>query len=205
LVNRAGPGNANLSALQLSAGPLSPGFNANTVNYSVTTASSTATTTVTAAVQAATSTLTINGNPAISGVPFGPITLNPSGTTTQITIAVRAQDGVTVKTYTVTVTRGASSNANLASLVLSAGSLKPAFSPSRTSYDVDTAKTTLSTTVTATVQDTGVATLRIEGFPATSGQPFGPIPLLSNTTRIDIDVRAQNGSTKTYRVDVKKD
>lgn len=203
-VNRAGPGNANLSALQLSAGLLSPAFNANTVNYSVTTANSSASTTVTATVQVASSTLMINGSPAMSGVPFGPIPLNPSGTTTIVTIAVRAQDGVTVKTYTVTVARGTSSNANLSNLVVSAGSLKPAFSPSRTSYDVETSKTTFSTTVTATVQDAGVATLKIEGIPATSGRSFGPIPLFSNTTRIDIEVRAQNGSTKTYRVDVKK-
>lgn len=204
-VNRAGPGNANLAGLQLSAGGLSPGFNPNTANYSVATASATATTTVTATVQVASSTLTINGSPAVSGVPFGPITLNPPGTTTKITITVRAQDGVTVKTYTVTVSRGSSSNSNLAGLVLSAGPLKPAFSPTRTSYDVDASRTTVSTTVTATVQDTGVATLKIEGIPATSGQPFGPILLFGKTTRIDIEVRAQNGSTKTYRVDVERD
>jgi hypothetical protein len=203
-VNRAGPGNANLSALQLSAGPLSPGFSANIVNYSVTTASSTATTTVTATVQVASSTLTINGSPAVSGVPFGPITLNPSGTTTQITIAVRAQDGVTVKTYTVTVARGTSSNANLSNLVLSAGPLDPPFSPTRTSYDVETAKTTFSTTVTATVQDAG-ATLKINGTSWPSGLPSFPIPLVKDDTRVTIEVRAQNGNSKTYRVDVEKD
>jgi hypothetical protein len=203
-VNRAGPGNANLSALQLSAGPLSPAFNANTVNYSVTTASSTATTTVTATVQVASSTLTINGNPAISGVPFGPITLNPSGTTTQITIAVRAQDGVTVKTYTVTVARGSSSNANLANLVVDAGPLDPPFSPTRPSYDVETSKTTLSTKLTATVQD-AAATLKINGIPWPSGQQSFSIPLVKEDTRITIEVQAQNGSSKTYRVDVEKD
>lgn len=203
-VNRAGPGNANLSALQLSAGPMSPPFNANIVNYSVTTASSTATTTVTATAQVASSTLTINGSPAVSGVPFGPITLNPSGTTTQITIAVRAQDGVTVKTYTVTVSRGASSNANLSNLVLSAGLLKPPFSPTRTTYDVETSKTTFSTTVTATAQDSS-ATVKINNGPANPGQSSATVLLLSNTTRITIEVKAPNGNSKTYRVDVEKD
>lgn len=203
LVNRAGPGNANLSALQLSAGGLSPAFNPNTVTYSVTAPSTTASTTVTATAQVATSSISINGSSAASGVPFGPIPLNPSGATTTITITVRAQDGVTVKTYTVVVTRGASSNANLSNLVLSAGPLKPAFSPTRTSYDVDAAKTALSTTVTATAQD-AAATLKINGLPATSGQSFGPILLLSKTTRVTVEVRAQNGNTKSYRVDVQK-
>ena len=203
-VNRAGPGNANLSALALSAGSLSPAFNSNNVNYSVTTASATATTTVTATVQVASSTLTINGSPAVSGVPFGPITLNPSGTTTQITIAVRAQDGVTVKTYTVTVSRGASSNANLANLVVEAGPLDPPFSPNRTSYDVETSKSTLFTTVTATTQDPN-ATLKINGTSWQSGLKSFPIPLVKDDTRITIEVRAQNGNSKTYRVDVEKD
>ncbi|CAI4033503.1 hypothetical protein DNFV4_03940 [Nitrospira tepida] len=203
-VNRAGPGNANLSTLQLSAGPLSPPFNPNTVNYSVTTASTTATTTVTATVQVASSSLTINGQPAVSGVPFGPIPLNPSGTTTQITITVRAQDGVTVKTYTVEVARGASSNANLSNLVVSAGALQPPFSPTRTSYDVETSKTTFSTTVTATAQDSS-ATVKINNGPANPGQSSAAVLLLSNTTRINIEVRAQNGNTRTYRVDVEKD
>jgi hypothetical protein len=203
-VNRAGPGNANLSALQLSAGGLSPGFNPNTVNYSVTTANTTATTTVTATVQVSSSTLTINGSPAVSGVPFGPITLNPSGTTTKVTITVLAQDGVTLKTYTVTLSRGSSSNANLANLVVDAGPLKPSFSPSRTSYDVETSKTTLSTKVTATVQDSA-ATLKINGIPWPSGQQSFSIPLVKDDTRITIEVRAQNGNSKTYRVDVEKD
>ncbi len=201
LVNRAGPGNANLSALLVSAGSLSPAFNPNTVTYAVTAAGTTTSTMVTAATEVATSSLSINGSPAVSGVAFGPIALNPAGTPTILSIAVRSQDGVTVKTYTVVITRGVSSNANLANLVVSAGPLKPAFSPSRTSYDVEAASGTLTTTVTATVQDAG-ATLKINGATAVSGQPFGPIVLLKNDTRVTIEVRAQNGSTKSYRVTI---
>ncbi|GKS59814.1 hypothetical protein YTPLAS18_33410 [Nitrospira sp.] len=203
LVNRAGPGNANLSALQVSAGKLNPAFGSNTVTYGVTAPSTTSTTTVTATVQVASSTLTINGNAAVSGVPFGPIALNPTGTTTTITIAVRAQDGVTAKVYTVLVARGESSNRDLANLQLTAGPLKPAFNPSRTSYTVDAPKLTLITMVTATTED-AEATLKINGITAKSGVPFGPVALPKNTTRITIEVRAQNGSTKSYRVDVER-
>jgi hypothetical protein len=102
------------------------------------------------------------------------------------------------------VARGTSSNANLSNLVLSAGPLDPPFSPTRTSYDVETAKTTFSTTVTATVQDAG-ATLKINGTSWPSGLPSFPIPLVKDDTRVTIEVRAQNGNSKTYRVDVEKD
>jgi hypothetical protein len=56
----------------------------------------------------------------------------------------------------------------------------------------------------ATNQDSS-ATLKINGITATSGQTFGPIPLLKKDTRVTLEVRAQNGSTKTYRVDVERD
>jgi hypothetical protein len=69
---------------------------------------------------------------------------------------------------------------------------------------VETSKTTLSTKVTATVQDSA-ATLKINGIPWPSGQQSFSIPLVKDDTRITIEVRAQNGNSKTYRVDVEKD
>lgn len=203
LVNRAGPGNANLAALAVSAGALSPAFSANTVTYTVTTPSTTTSTTVTAQVADPTSTLTINGQAAVSGQAFGPIPLNPTGQTTTVAVTVRAQDGVTLKTYTVQVVRGASANATLSALSLTAGPLKPSFSPSRTSYTVDAPSSTKSTMVTATTADPS-ATLKINGAAAVSGQPFGPIALVNKKTRITIEVRAQNGTTKSYRVEVER-
>ncbi|MFO0775587.1 MAG: cadherin-like beta sandwich domain-containing protein [Nitrospiraceae bacterium] len=202
-VNRAGVGNANLSALSVTAGPLVPTFTSAGVNYAVVTAATTTTTMVTARTQDPTSSITINGSRAISGVPFGPIPLNASGTPTAINVVVSAADGVTSKTYVVTVSRGLSSDANLSGLSVSVGALRPAFSSQRTTYSVQAARTATSTTVTAITND-GAATVRINGAPAVSGVPFGPIQLVGSTTRITVEVRAQNGATKSYRIDVKR-
>ncbi len=206
-VNRAGPGNANLGSLTLSAGALSPAFNSNTTAYSVSVPNATTSTTVTAVVQVATSTMAINGATAVSGSPFGPITLNVGAN--PITIVVRANDGVTLKTYTVTVVRAApplSSNANLSGIVLSVGgTLQPPFNPNVTSYEIEPPGKPALTFVTATTQDPN-ATLTINGLPAQSGVPFGPIALSrQDETRITIVVRAQNlVTTKTYKVDVER-
>lgn len=202
-VNRAGPGNADLASLAVSAGALNPVFAANTVSYAVTAASTTATTTVTARVAAATSTLTINGQAAVSGQAFGPISLNPPGQATTVVVTVRAQDGVTLKTYTIQIARGASANANLTALSVSAGPLTPSFTSSRTSYTVTASPLTRTTTVTATTADSN-ATLKINGVAAVSGQPSAPIALVNKTTRITVEVRAQNGTRKSYRIDVKR-
>lgn len=103
VVTRALSGNANLATLAVSPGTLTPGFDPDIISYSVPGISIfTPSVTVLATVQEATSTLTINGQAVPSGqalavpVPIG---------TTKIPVAVRAQDTVTVKTYTITVSR----------------------------------------------------------------------------------------------------
>jgi hypothetical protein len=99
-VNREAPvsGNSNLSALVVAAGGLVPTFNAATTSYDVA-ANGALATTVTATVEDSTAGLTINGLPAVSGLPF-PIVIPGS---TSITIVVTAQD-LTQKTYTVNIT-----------------------------------------------------------------------------------------------------
>ncbi len=202
-VNRAGPGNANLGGLVLSAGALSPAFSPETTAYSLTVPNATATTTVTAVVQVPTSTLTINGASATSGAAFGPLNLNVGNNL--VTIDVRANDGVTRKTYTVTITRAApplSNNANLAGLTLSVGALTPAFNPATQSYSLSVPNTTTATTVTATVQGPG-ATITVNGTSVGSGVPSGAIGLNVGANSIIVLVRAQDGvTTKPYTVTV---
>ena len=104
-VNRAAivlSGNNNLSALVVSAGALVPAFDAAILNYDVAVPNTTADTVVTATVEDSTAALTINGSPAISGVPSPSILL--AVVPNSIPIVVTAENG-TPKTYTVMITR----------------------------------------------------------------------------------------------------
>ncbi|MEI6781111.1 MAG: cadherin-like beta sandwich domain-containing protein, partial [Verrucomicrobiota bacterium] len=95
--------NASLSGLALSGGTLAPTFAASTVSYTASVANSTTSITVTPTVTQANATVTVNGTSVTSGTASGSISL-PVGPNT-ITVAVTAQDGVTVQNYTVAVTR----------------------------------------------------------------------------------------------------
>ncbi len=104
-VNRAAfipSGNNNLSALAVSAGALNEPFDAGTVNYTVTLASTTADTTVIATVADSTATLTINGSPATSGAPSTSISL-VGGANPPILVVVTAEN-LSTKTYMITIT-----------------------------------------------------------------------------------------------------
>ncbi|GKS59812.1 hypothetical protein YTPLAS18_33390 [Nitrospira sp.] len=193
--------NANLASLALSAGPLSPGFDSGTTSYAVSAPNANATTTVTATLADATSTLTINGQVVASGQVFGPLPLNVGGNT--ITLVVTAAGGAASKTYTVAVTRAASSNADLAGLVVSPGVMLPLFTPSNTAYTVTgTGLFTPSVTVMATVAD-ATAALSINGQVVPSGPPGLAVLINIGVTSFPIQVRAQDGVTvKTYIVTV---
>jgi len=104
-VNRAAfvpSGNNNLSALDVSAGALTPTFDAGTANYTVTAPDTTTDTTVTATVADSTATLTINGSGTPSGTPSASIPL-VGGSNPPISVVVTAESG-TPKTYTITIT-----------------------------------------------------------------------------------------------------
>ncbi|OXM86724.1 endo-1,4-beta-xylanase [Paenibacillus rigui] len=91
------------------------------------------------------------------------------------------------------------SNAELSSLSLSSG--KVDFAPGTLSYNVSLPNSVTSLTVTSSVYDSR-STLTINGKPAVSGQPSSPIQLAVGNNTITIVVAAQDGSTKTYTVNV---
>lgn len=145
--------NADLKALQLSAGALAPAFSPNVTNYMVETGFSTPSTTVTATVADDTSTMTINGNAATSGQPSNPITLNV-GSANVIVVSVAAANGET-KDYQITVLK--TGTTNLASLSISAGPIAPAFNPTTLAYTVSTGYPTDQTTITLSTADSTAA------------------------------------------------
>jgi hypothetical protein len=86
-----------------------------------------------------------------------------------------------------------SSNANLKALVLSAGTLSPAFDPVVTNYTVSVANSVSSITVTGIPAESGA------GLSANSGAAQS---LAVGANVITITVTAQNGAVKTYTVTV---
>ncbi len=109
--NAAISSNADLSNLTLSTGALSPAFTPATTSYTASVANGIASITTTPTAADINSTITVNGNPVTSGTPSASIPLNVGPNT--ITTIVTAQDAVTTKTYTVTVTRAAAGAATL--------------------------------------------------------------------------------------------
>ncbi|MCD1259884.1 S-layer homology domain-containing protein [Paenibacillus athensensis] len=117
-----------------------------------------------------------------------------------ITVVLTAENGAT-NTYTVTINRGLSSNADLSGLTLAGVTLNPAFAAATTAYQAKAVNTVSRTAVTATAADPN-ATLTVNGLAVTSGQPSGLIALNVGTTKITVVVTAQDGTVKTYSVAV---
>ncbi|WP_378945955.1 cadherin-like beta sandwich domain-containing protein [Mesorhizobium sp. ANAO-SY3R2] len=95
---------ATLANLTISSGTLSPGFAAGTTSYTAAVASNVTSIDVRPTINDASATMTVNGAAVTSGN-ASTISLNVGANT--IVIAVTAQDGTTIRIYTLTVTRAA--------------------------------------------------------------------------------------------------
>ncbi|CAG7650793.1 hypothetical protein PAESOLCIP111_06177 [Paenibacillus solanacearum] len=198
-VTRAGSSNAELMGLTTSAGALTPVFDSGTTAYSQSVANSVYSLRVTASLNEPNATLTIGGVPAASGVPSAeiPLQVGPN----LIAVEVTAQNGTSRGHYTLTVTRAASSNAELSSLATSAGQLTPAFARGTTAYAQTVANSVYSVSVTASVYEPN-ATIKIGGVPAANGVSSAAIPLQVGPNAIAVDVTAQDGTTGRYTITV---
>ncbi|RYD89665.1 MAG: hypothetical protein EOP54_25230, partial [Sphingobacteriales bacterium] len=107
-VNQTVSSNPNLTDLTLSEGTVSPVFSANTTAYTSTVANTTSSIVVTPVPFSPESTIMVNGVAVANGASSAPIplVLGPNVITTRVT----AENGTTVKTYTLTVTRSASAD-----------------------------------------------------------------------------------------------
>jgi gliding motility-associated-like protein len=193
--------NAQLSAMVLSSGTLSPSFASAITNYTASVSNTTTSITVTPTLANASATQTVNGNGVSSGVASSPIALNVGSNI--INTVVSAQDGVTAITYTVDVNRAASANNNLSALTISSGSLSPVFSSGTLNYAATVANTVTTISFTPVVADP-TATVTINGAAATSGSVSTGILLNVGANTITISVTAQNGSVNNYTVIVTK-
>ena len=92
-----------MSNLVLSDGTLIPPFAAGTTIYTATVPNSVSSLTVAPTVADVTASVTVNGITVVSGSASGRMNLRVG--TNMINVTVTAQDGITTKTYTTTVTR----------------------------------------------------------------------------------------------------
>ena len=186
---------------------LDPTFDADadTVDYTASVDNEVTSVTVTAGYKTGTGTQTVTVNmiSVDDEEASDPITL-AVGVAKAIAIVVTAQDGITTKTYTVTVTRAApaSTNADLSGLTISAGTL-PTFAAATEGYAVNVGNDVASITVTPTVADDG-ASVTVDGVMVVSGATSAAITLAVGVAKaIAIVVTAEDGSTtKTYTVTV---
>ncbi len=144
----------------------------------------------------ATATIAVNGTPVVSGTASQSIAL-PVGQTL-ITTVITAQDAVTTKSVTITVTRAASTNAALSNLALSTGTLTPVFATGTLNYTASVSNAMASIKITPTAADP-TASIMVNGTAVASGVASAPIPLAVGNNTITTVVTAQDGvTTKTY-------
>jgi len=179
--------NALLDSLSVSSGTLSPAFNANSYDYTVSVANSVSSVVVTGIKADSSATAT------------DPVTLSNlvAGNQQTATITVKAQNGTTTNTYRVKVTRELNSNADMGSLTVTSGTLSPAFDANVYDYTVNVATTVTSVTVTGLQADAN----------ATVSSPITLYSLEEGITQTaTIKVTAQNGTAKkTYTIKVTRD
>lgn len=98
-----------------------------------------------------------------------------------------------------------SNNANLSAIVLSEGTLQPAFDPATLSYSATVGNQIASITLTAETADAG-ATMTLNGVGLGSGVPSSSLPLAVGANALSIITLAQNGvATRSYSVVVNRE
>ena len=202
--------NADLSALSTTAGAISPAFASGTISYTASVINGTTSVTVTATRSEPNATLQVQVNGGgysalTSGSASSAQSLNVGANT--IDVRVTAQDGSTIKTYTITVTRAASNNADLSALTTTAGTISPTFAAGTISYTASVINATTSVTVTATrLEPNATLQVRVNGgtySSLTSGSASSAQSLNVGANTIDVRVTAQDGTTiKTYTITV---
>lgn len=180
---------SKLSGLSVDGYSLSPSFDAGTKNYTITVDSNTSSVNVNA-----------SANSSVAGV-SGTGNISLTGDSTQIPVTVTAEDG-SKTTYTITVKKSASSepvvtkssDATLKSLDVSGYTLSPSFNKDKTTYSMKVKSNISGLNVSAIPNDSN-STVEVTG---NSGWQSG-------VNTINVKVTAEDGTTKTYIVNVIKD
>lgn len=189
--------NNNLSALTISKGTLTPAFDKDTTSYTATVDETVDSITVTPVTEDSRASIQVNGKTVASGKASEAIALQEGENI--ITVVVTAQNGEQ-KTYTIKVTRNKAelgSNANLAGLALSKGTLSPKFSAEKEQYKAVVENVVDSILVTPKAADEN-STVTVNGKPSSEKVA---LKVGYNTIKVKV-VSADGKATKTYTIQV---
>lgn len=199
-VNKTGSSNAWLSAITLTNASITQvSTGSGDYNYTATVGSSTTITRLVPTASDASATIRVNGVVVVSGANSSVIPLS-TGMDNVITTVVTAEDGVTTKTYTVTVMRP-SNDAN-ATLKVEGANLVSVTGTGDENYAVSVSASATSIVLTPRLADPN-ASLYITNTstPIADGLPR-PISLTGSTTTVEVIVVAENQVT-TRRITLK--
>ncbi|WP_284646441.1 cadherin-like beta sandwich domain-containing protein [Paenibacillus silviterrae] len=188
---------AELAALSISHGTLSPSFRRDVVTYSATVADSVYAVSVTAVPLDPGAQVMVNGTNVAGGQPSAPIPLQ--GGDNSVSVQVTARNGDS-KTYNVRVHRLLPGNTGLHSLSLLEAPLSPAFETNRTGYEATVTNQVYAVHVLAVPEDP-LATVTVNGLTAGSSAAHA-LPLQVGLNEITMIVTSQNGSTRAYTIAV---
>jgi hypothetical protein len=196
----AASSDASLDLLAISSGTLAPTFDSGIMNYTAVVTNTTATVTLTPT-PAPGATVTVNGAAVVSGSASAPVALTV-GTNT-LTTVVTAGNGVTQRTYTVTVQRSMPADRDLSALKLSPGQVSPAFDKAVVAYTAEVPFTTERITITPTASAES-STVKVNGQSVTPGGASDAVVLAVGDNEISIVVKAQDLSFKRYALTVRR-
>ena len=203
-ITRQTPSNdANLANLLVNNSDFTQTFSPSTTSYSLTVPFRS--TTATFAIQTAdeNATVTVNGRATSNSGLSAPVALNVGSNTIQIRVV--AENGTTVKTTTVTLTReAAATDPGLSQLTINTGALSGSTVESGiykyTASNVLFAVSSVTVTPTATG---GVKTnIAVNGRAVASGTASTPISLVVGTNVIKIITTAESGATREHWITI---
>ena len=205
-VTRAAPSlssDANLDNLTINPGMLSPTFSDSVTAYTASVGNSVSQVILTPTASHDSATIAVNDEAVDSAAGYTVTDLTEGDNT--ITVIVTAQDAMTTKTYTVTVTRAApslSSDANLDNLTINPGMLSPTFSDSVTAYTASVGNSVSQVILTPTASHDS-ATIAVNDEAVDSAAGYTVTDLTEGDNTITVIVTAQDAmTTKTYTVTV---
>lgn len=178
--------NADLAGITLSAGTLSPAFNASGNAYRVAVPATTDRLRLTPQTVDAFASVQVNGTPLATGA-TAEVPLQ-AGTNT-VTVSVTAEAGGAPRNYVLTVLR--LGETDLSGLSLSRGVLQPAFS-----HDVTAYRALLGNGVsTLDLRAVSSGVLRVNGAPVSSGAAV-PLALLEGDNTVLVEVSSSDGNQR---------